>query len=89
MAGAGLREDTLEFLQLTQMPPLGMGGHGFLSCYWVVYSKKGQIDMFPKTKSVHRQWLNSSINQPEAVSHPQNSRLFEVAPHSSWEVWVK
>lgn len=59
------------------------GGHSFLGCYWVVYSKKGQINMFPETKSMHRQWLNSSINQPEALSHPQNTHLFEVAPHSS------
>lgn len=36
--------------------------------------------MFPETKSMHRQWLNSSINQPEVLSHPQNTHLFEVAP---------
>lgn len=45
--------------------------------------------MFPETKPVHRQWLNSSINQPEAVSHPQNTHLFEVAPHSSRGIRIK
>lgn len=45
--------------------------------------------MFPETKSVHRQWLNSSIHQPGAVSHPPNTHLFEVAPHSSQEIWIE
>jgi hypothetical protein len=45
--------------------------------------------MFPETKSMHRQWLNSSINQPEALSHPQNTHLFEVAPHSSQGIRIK
>lgn len=82
-------EESLESLQLTKCHHSAWRGHGFLSCAWVVYSKKGQINMLPKTKSVHRQWLNFSINQPDVVSHPQNTSLFEVAPHSSQETWIK
>lgn len=76
-ASPGLRDQTQRSTRIPAVHPNATSLHGgpifSLWAAMVAYSKKGQINILRATKSLQRQWLNSSINQPEAVRPPADS----------------